>query len=1373
MYALTELVAYVPIDRRFSWHQGKDLPQTARGTVLFADISGFTPLTKTLSKELGPRRGAEELTRQINLVYDVLISRIHHYGGSVLGFAGDSITCWFADDTGLQAVTAALHMQRAMNQFSVIITPANNVISLAIKVSIACGTVRRLAVGDPDYQILDVIAGTTLDRMALGEKVAEPGEIVVDRFVVDALGNDLQIEENRTFENEPFFVISNCLTPSDPKPWPEIIIPQDKEKEIPYWLLKSVHDRLQTGQGQFLAELRPTTCIFVSFGGLDYDQDAEVGLKLDKYIRWMQSIMARYEGSLLQLTTGDKGSYAYAVFGAPISHEDNIDRAFAAALEINQLPPDLDYISNVRIGISHGLSRTGAYGSEIRRTYGVLGDETNTAARLMSYADPGKILVTYHTLTQAEDSYQTVSLGSMQFKGKPEPIHVHELRDLVDKKASILGGDVAASLIGRDVECQKILDKLAQLKTDQQKKLLIIEGEAGIGKSYLLANVMRQAHKDEIKIALGTGDAIEKSTAYYAWSLLLYQLFGFADINDHARLQTNIWQWLDGLGPDFAERAPLLNAVFSFEIPETPLTASMAGRVRADNVQTFLVQVIKKTLEDAPAFMVMEDAHWLDSASWALLLKVALEVESLLICIVTRPMSDAEMPAEYMQLQQLPFAEIISLSTLSQAEIVSLIEERLGVKQLPHPVINFITQKAEGHPFFSEELAYALRDAGLIEIKDGVCRLAHGADDLRAVDFPDTVQGVIRSRLDRLPPPQQLVMKVASIIGRVYAVSMLRDVHPISEDKPHIETHLSALENLDLSILEIPPPETAYIFKHILTQEVAYNLMTYAQRQQLHWVVAEWYENRHAGELNLYYPVLAHHWSRAEHRDKAIEFLSKAGEQALNNFANKEAIQFLSQAMELEGVVTDNGKPADDADNFQLIQRRFQLGEAYYRIGRLVECEEQFAKALAMLGYSLPESTPKLVANLTRHLLKQVGYRKLPALFKADAALSPEQRKEILLAYEVYERLMEVSFLSSNTTLTVICTLNSLNLAERLGRSPQLAYAYATFSMAAGLIPAHSIARSYKNLAMETVREGDAVHFQAEILWSSAVYLCGIGAWEESEQTVNKALAVFERIGNWDRWGICTELLVRMAYYQGHFGRAEELVNKLYDTAVNKDDFVQQLWALNGKIQIALHHHDPEQAIELAQTALMISEQSQEVGGTMKSYSLLAVAHIQADRWQAAQEAADKALEMILGAQPTSFGSFGAYAACAQAHLSLFEHGATKPAAQLMADARSGLDAMKRFQRIFPIGEPRYATYCAWFERLCGKSGKAKKELLKTIGLADAQQMPFEVGLAHAELSRHLTPADPGYDAHVKQAVDIFENLGAIFELKNLKQRMK
>jgi len=159
------------------------------------------------------------------------------------------------------------------------------------------------------------------------------------------------------------------------------------------WLLPEVFKRMAAGLGEFLMELRPAVAIFIRFEGIDYDQDEEAEKKLDAYIRWVQTSFARYEGNLLQLTIGDKGSYLYGAFGAPLAHEDDVRRAVSVALELRSIPPEFSYIKPVQIGLSLGTMRAGGSGSSTRRTYGVLGDEVNLAARLMQHAAPGEVLV--------------------------------------------------------------------------------------------------------------------------------------------------------------------------------------------------------------------------------------------------------------------------------------------------------------------------------------------------------------------------------------------------------------------------------------------------------------------------------------------------------------------------------------------------------------------------------------------------------------------------------------------------------------------------------------------------------------------------------------------------------------------------------------------------------------------------------------------------------------------------------------------------------------------------------------------------------------------------------------------------------------------
>ena len=255
---MDSLHAFIPMDRRLAMARGESLPDRTNGAVLFADVSGFTPLTAELAQELGVQRGAEEVLNQINPVYEALIAELHRYGGSVMGFAGDSITCWLDGDNGHRAVACALAMQTAMQPFTTVYTPAGTPISLAIKVAVAVGPARRFIIGNPDIQLIDVLAGRTLDHVASAEKQAEKGEVVLHSSAVEPLKDLLEITEWRADEEKggSFAVVSGLTQMPAENPHPTLPEGALTEDQTRPWALPPVYERLRSGSG-FLAELRP------------------------------------------------------------------------------------------------------------------------------------------------------------------------------------------------------------------------------------------------------------------------------------------------------------------------------------------------------------------------------------------------------------------------------------------------------------------------------------------------------------------------------------------------------------------------------------------------------------------------------------------------------------------------------------------------------------------------------------------------------------------------------------------------------------------------------------------------------------------------------------------------------------------------------------------------------------------------------------------------------------------------------------------------------------------------------------------------------------------------------------------------------------
>ncbi|MBI4626438.1 MAG: adenylate/guanylate cyclase domain-containing protein [Verrucomicrobia bacterium] len=309
---IERLLAYLPPDRAEAILHDSPLPETDSGAVLFSDISGFTPLTEAVIARYGPRRGGEQFTDRLNAVHDALITEVERFSGSIVEFAGDAMVVWFAGDDGARAVTTALHMQRAMGQFASVALPGGESVSLGMKVAVSSGMVRRFPVGDKRIQCFDVIAGDVMERVSACEGVALRGEITVDAETARPLGARVKVRAWRSLSpgqpREDVAVIEALHDEVQPRPRPPLSIPPGAADRLRPWLVPEIGRRIASGQDVFLTELRPATALFTRFSGIDFERDATASGKFDAYVRWLQRIIARLEGVLVQLTIGGKGS---------------------------------------------------------------------------------------------------------------------------------------------------------------------------------------------------------------------------------------------------------------------------------------------------------------------------------------------------------------------------------------------------------------------------------------------------------------------------------------------------------------------------------------------------------------------------------------------------------------------------------------------------------------------------------------------------------------------------------------------------------------------------------------------------------------------------------------------------------------------------------------------------------------------------------------------------------------------------------------------------------------------------------------------------------------------------------------------------------
>lgn len=1357
--------AFIPVDRRHALASRRLLPDRTSGAVLFADISGFTHLTAILAQELGSQRGAEEISIQLDRIFGVMIARVHDYAGSVVAFSGDAITCWFDDNPigasvmhngAVRATVCAHAIHTTIDELGGIRTPQGGAIAAGVKVAVAAGATRRFLLGRAGEQRFEVLAGSLVDRTAAAEQILRPGEIAVGAEIVNAFGSALTVKEWRaTGGDEPFAILSGVDRRVPPSPWQPI--PAIDPDVAGAWLLRPVYERLQSVEGRFLSELRSAVAMFLSFSGINYERDEDAGQKLYDYITWIQTTLARYEGYLLQLVIGDKGSYCFIVFGALHAHEDDPARAVAAAIALNHPPTEVAFIKEVRVGISRGVLHVGAYGSPTRRTFGVIGNETNVAARLMSAAQPGQVLVTSKIARAATRDFQFDDLGDHTLKGLAQPVPVLAVGAARPRLVAPPSHDAArVQVIGRSDELAQLRQKLHALQRGESGAVLI-EGDAGIGKSHLLAHFMAAAHDNGVPVLFGAGDAIEQATPYFAWRPIFRAIFGVEEGDAPSMARANVEQRLADHDV-VAEHLSLLNTVLPLQIPESALTAQLTGEARANSLHALLLTVLSRlALAGGPIVLAFDDAHWLDSSSAALLAQARRVLQPALFLIVSRPALEGEtLQTEYRRLLDAPDVQRLSLNTLSHEQVVQLICQRLGVREIPLQVAAFIYRHSEGHPFFSEEIAFALRDAGTIQIEEDRCRLANGHSDLRNLDFPVTIQGVVTSRIDRLHSSQQLILKVASVLGRIFLVRVLHNIYPFAATLEQLPAQLMALERLDIILRETPPPDLSYIFKHNITQEVIYNLMTFSQRQQLHRNAAQWYESRHAADLAPYYPLLAHHWSRAEAGARAIYYLDKAGEQALRNFANEEAINFYSQALE-----------ADAAAGFPTAAHQralweLKIGEAYVHWTRYAEGRLHLERGLALLGLptSYTNSTLHNGRRLLAAMLRQLAHRALPRRY---LGARQEENATLRAASRAYSRLVEVYFHSGETLRATHAAFHTLNLAELAGDSAELAEAYAPLGAFFSFLRLQRPAQAYLQRALDVANRVNSLPARSFVLLTKATYETGIGDWQEARRSIDELIDTAQRLGAQRRYHDGLQLQTILHYSLADYQNCLEVGRRLLSSARQLNDLRFQGYGLFACAFANFHLGDRATAAAQLQELQALFGVKNGVTDTQLAFmahGLWCLIHLSQGDVAQALESADAAAQLAEGQFQASYWTLPGYVGAAEAYLTAWELG--HPAPDLTQRAAKAVKALQRFARTFPIGKPDALLYAGWRSHLAGRTRLAKRAWQQGLQAAREMELVYDEARLNYEIGRRQLRTAPSGNTLLARAQEQFEALAAV-----------
>jgi class 3 adenylate cyclase/tetratricopeptide (TPR) repeat protein len=679
---------------------------------------------------------------------------------------------------------------------------------------------------------------------------------------------------------------------------------------------------------------------------LDPEQVAEI---MNGAFAFLNASVKKYDGTIARLL----GDAILAFFGAPVAHEDDAERAVRAGLDIQAAAREYaeDVRRNygvdfaVRVGINTGLAVLASVGDEIRTEYTAMGDTTNVAARLQSAAEPGSVLISSDTYHLVKQLFELRPRGGAMVKGKSAPIVTYEAlapRVVPGKMRGLEG--LTSPLVGRAAEFKVVNDKMNEVREGHGAFVAVI-GEAGLGKSRLMAEVSGSA-KSGPQVAWLEGRALsyEQAVTYFPWRQVIRAAIGAREGEAPEVVREKLHRDPASVAMPEGD-SQYLEVILSVESVATrEAVAALEGDALVEHIAAATRGYLRARADLMPTVIMLDDLHWADTASLDLLLSVAGLVEDLplLITCLLRPDKDApSWSAIEKARSQLgaSYTEIL-LEPLDAAHSKELLGNLLYIEDLPESVRSLILNKAEGNPFFVEEVIRTLIDSEYIVQENNHWRATR---EIVNVSIPDTLTGVLSARIDRLPENTKHVAQTAAVLGRIFAQRALMATcaaAPLPELIEDVEPHLGVLTYEELVRERVHDPELEYIFKHALTQEAAYELLLIRRRKELHRragkVLEELYPERR-GELA---SALAYHFRLGEDWQRAADYAMGAGAQAVKVFAMNEALAYYDDAYE-------SLKKASDASPEQLCDvilgwtpAALKLKPYQEVVGRLEEAEK-------------------------------------------------------------------------------------------------------------------------------------------------------------------------------------------------------------------------------------------------------------------------------------------------------------------------------------------------------------------------------------------------------------------------------------------------
>ena len=1154
------------------------------GTLLFADISGFTAMSEKLS-QIG-REGAEEVTAVVNRYFDAMLDILRAHDGQLIRFGGDALLGLFtesanngfddifpdlSDNSGHNSATlaiqAAMKMQAAMIHFAETKTSQG---SFPLRMSVGIKRGRFFAAQLGSIENMEyALFGPDVNKTAAVESAALAGQVLIDQQTYDAVDADVMLTAVPLPDDPRFLRVkyidqppNRTYTPPQETLYPLAPDLASLRRHITW--LATFTPYLPTGLLPRLAsdprapslkgEHRLVASLFANVDGLGDaverlgdGQEALIVTALNRYYVSMSEAIRPFGGVMNKVDLYDHGDKVLVTFGAPIAHEDDAERAVRAALamqealaELNKtLPAELglpEWQLSQRIGISYSYVFAGYVGASWRHEYTVMGDEVNLAARLMSAANDGCVLVNENVRRQTETVAELIPEGVVQLKGKSQPVPIFAVTGLQAMPEQSLGiQGLQAPLVGREAEQAVLQDNIDQLFSGFGRIVSLI-GEAGQGKSRLVYD----ARQDEIRWLHVRCLSFTETVSYRPFRELVRQLVGIQpDVDANLAMQTLHQTLYQNLPAE--EATDSLPYIANFL--KLPLDETLAQKIRyldgeALQQHTYIAirTLIVAQSRIRPLIIWFDNIHWMDNASLDLLTFLLPLVDQLplLLLLLFRPEREKgswQLRERLVETHSYHYTEI-RIEGLSRQDARKLLHSLVPIEDWPEGAETLILDRAEGNPLYLEEVVRSLINDGLLTpIENGRWQFSQ---TVAAITVPETLEGVLLARLDRLEELCRWTAQVASVVGRSFPYDVLEHITSDRNDQP-LDGYVTELQLVEMIREAQRNPERVYAFIHSLLQEVAYNSLAVSSRKTYHRLVAAFLEDGRTsgwGDVDSLPPLIAHHAYMGEDWQRALKHQMIAGEQAQNLSANQDAIDHFQKARHAATQL--------DGQDTAVAQQKIYLALSQLYIGT-----GQYDHALEHLpvAYELAENNQDAAGRTAvcrwRARLHELRGEYPEAFTWIEKGLADETQRNTAEYAQILLIAGLINIRQGQQDEALEHCRTALEIAQQLGEVTALARAYNLLGITSLRSDSNEAIERFQR-AFELYQQAGDVQGQATSHNLIANAYFNLGRWRKADFHYRQALRIFEQIGDIYNQSIANNNLGGIAKNRG---QAEEALD--------------------------------------------------------------------------------------------------------------------------------------------------------------------------------------------------------------------------------------